>query len=330
MRRKETNNPVATRPVPFFLKDEKALLSRIPFPTGYQQSQIETALRERIKELNCLYGIFKLAERHQSSLDDFLQELANFLPHAWQYVEKARARITFRGRTYASDSFQSSRWRQAAQIPMNGELVGECAIFYIAECPPADEGPFLKEERILLDTVAEQIGNLASRISADEELQEINQQLKLERQALQETNTALKVVLSRSEHEKQEVFKDIRNNVDKILTPIVNSLAAYLQPSQKTYINLLMKSLEEIASPFVSRLARACNCLSPTEISISNMIKNGLTTKEIAGIKGIATATVNRHRENIRRKLGITNRDVNLATFLQSNLIEPNQKQNQR
>lgn len=301
---------------------ELALLWRIPFPTGAESGEVEAALRERIKELNCLYGISQLAERYLYSLDNLLQELVNFLPYSWQYPEIACARILFKGKTYTSDRFKVTSWRQSSRIYMYHEAVGECDIFYLDECPPADEGPFLKEERALLDAVAEQVGTIATRISADLELQETNRQLTLERQALQESNTAMRIVLSRIEQEKQEIHQDIKTNVEKILMPILQALASQLPQSQGKYVDMLKANLEEITSPFISHLSSAYHSLTPTEIAISNMIRNGLRTKEIAQIRGVSTATVNRHREHIRRKLKITNSEANLATYLQSSMWE--------
>jgi DNA-binding CsgD family transcriptional regulator len=317
------NSPFSTagQYFPFPSKD-LALLWRIPFPTETDPEKVELALRERIKELNCLYGISQLAERYLYSLDDLLQELVNFLPYSWQYPEVACARILFKGQTYTSDKFQVTNWRQSALIYMYHEAVGECAIFYLEECPPADEGPFLKEERALLDAVAEQIGTIATRISADLELQETNQQLTLERKALQEANTALRLVLSRIEQEKQEIYQDIKINVDKILMPILNTLTLQLPPSQKKYIEMLQINLEEITSPFISKLSLSYHSMTPTEIAICNMIRNGMRTKEIAEMRSVSEATINRHREKIRRKLKITNQDVNLASFLQSSMLE--------
>ncbi len=307
--------------VPFPSK-ELALLWRIPLPTESDPQQVEAALRERIKELNCLYGISQLAERHLDSLDDLLHDLVNFLPHSWQYPEVACARILFRGNVYTSDRFEVTNWRQSSRIYMYHEPVGEVAIFYLEERPPADEGPFLKEERALLDTVAEQIGTIATRISADLELQETNRQLTLERKALQEANTALRILLSRIEQEKEEIYRDIRMNVEKILMPILHALASQLPPSQRTYIEMLRTNLEDITSPFISQLSLAYHSMTPTEIAICNMIRSGLRTKEIAEMRGVSEATVNRHREKIRRKLNLTNQDVNLATFLQSSMSE--------
>ena len=307
--------------LPFPSKD-LALLWRIPFPTDTKPERVEFALRERIKELNCLYGISQLAERYLYSLDDLLKELVNFLPHSWQYPDITCARILFKGKTYTSERFQITNWRQSALIYMCHEAVGECAIFYLEERPPAGEGPFLKEERALLDTVAEQIGTIATRISADLELHETNQQLTLERRALQEANTALRSIMARIEQEKQGIYRDIKMNIDKILMPIVNVLTMQLPPSQKKYIDLLQTNLDEITSPFISKLSLSYHSMTPTEISICNMIRNGMRTKEIAEMRSVSEATINRHREKIRRKLKLTNQDINLASFLQSSIME--------
>ncbi|MFC1926386.1 helix-turn-helix transcriptional regulator [Chloroflexota bacterium] len=322
MENKESYPPLTDGQHLSFPSKDLALLWRLPFSAEIDPDKVELALRERIKELNCLYGVSQLAERNLYSLDDLLQELVNFLPHAWQYPEITCVRILFKGKTYTSDRFKVTGWRQSSRIYMYHEAVGECSIFYREECPPADEGPFLQEERALLDAVAEQIGAIATRISADLELQETNQQLTLEREALQEANTALRLVLSRIEQEKQEIYQDIKTNVEKILMPILHALALQLTPAQTKYVDMLETNLEEIISPFVSRLSLSYHSLTPTEIAICNMIRNGMLTKEIAETRNVSKATINRHRENIRRKLKITNNDVNLATFLQSSMWE--------
>ncbi len=279
------SHPPEGHHLPFPSKD-LALLWRIPFPTETEPDKIEFALRERIKELNCLYGLSQLAERNLYSIDDLLQELVNFLPYSWQYPEITCARILFKGKTYTSDKFKMTSWRQSSRIYMYHEAVGECGIFYLEERPPADEGPFLKEERALLDAVAEQISTIVMQISADLELQQTNQQLTLERKALQEANTALRVVLARIEQEKQEIRRDIKTNVEKILMPILSALALQLTPSQKKYVEMLQTNLEEITSPFISQLSLFYHSMTPTEIAICNMIRNGMRTKEIAGMRG--------------------------------------------
>ncbi len=303
-----------------FPNTELARLWRIPFSDETEQPKVENELRERIKELNCLYGVSQLAERHFNSLDNLLEELVNFLPHSWQYPDITCARIVFKENTYKSEGFKVTEWRQSSRIYVYSESVGELSIFYLEECPPADEGPFLAEERALLDALADQIGIIATRISAEMELQDINKQLSLERKALQESNTALRAVLSRIEDEKNEIYRNIKTNVDKILMPILIAMSLELPHTQSKYIEMLKTNLEEITSQFVRHLSNSYHSLTPIEITICNMIRNGMRTKEIAQTRGVSAATINRHRENIRRKLKITNNDVNLATYLQSSM----------
>lgn len=295
-------------------------LWRIPFNNETEPNKLESALKERIKELNCLYGIAQLAEVHSDSIDDLLRDLVNFLPLSWQYPEITRTRIMFRGKVYKSREFKVTKWRQISRIFIYNEPVGEVEMFYMEERPPADEGPFLREERALLDEVAERIGAAAERISAERELQETNRQLIVERKALQETNTVLRSVLARIEEEKQEIYMDVQANVDKIVVPILHAFSLELKGSQRKYVEMLLTSLEEITSQFGSNLSRTSTSLTPTEISICHMIRNGLRTKEIAKIRKVSPATISRHREHIRKKLNISGRNVNLTTYLQSHM----------
>jgi DNA-binding CsgD family transcriptional regulator/FtsZ-binding cell division protein ZapB len=322
MGRKPPVSPDADNDEARLFNTELNQLWRIPFSEETEQAKVESALRERIKELNCLYGVSQLAERSFNSLDNMLEALVKFLPHSWQYPDVTCARIVFKGKTYKSKEFRVTEWRQSARIYVYSEPVGEVAMFYLEERPPADEGPFLKEERALIDALADQIGTIATRISAEEELQESNKQLSLERKALQESNAALRTVLKRIEEEKHEIYRHIKTNVDKIIMPIIHALDLQLPQTQRKYVEMIKTNLEEITSPFISQLSNSYHYLTPIEITVCNMIRNGLRTKEIAQIRGVSNATVNRHRENIRRKLKIINSKVNLATYLQSSMWE--------
>jgi DNA-binding CsgD family transcriptional regulator len=294
-------------------------LWRIPFIQETEPKKVDIALRERIKELNCLYGIARLAQSYHDSMEDFLRYLVDFLPESWQYPEITTSRIVFKDKTYRSRFFKTSRWQQSARILVYNEPVGEVTIAYAEEKPAADEGPFLKEERVLLEEVARHIGTTAIRISAEQDLQEMNRQLSTERIALQEANSALRTVLAKIEEEKKQIYRDVQTNIEKIIRPILHSLALELLPPQRKYLDILRNNLEEIASPYISKVLNQYRFLTPTEIAICNMIRNGLRTKEIAKLRNISLATVNRHRENIRKKLKITNNNINLITYLQSN-----------
>jgi len=280
-------------------------------------AKVVWALRERIKELNCLYAIAQLAEVGNWPLEDILNVLVTtILPPSWQYPEITCARITLKDETYQSPEFRLTSWHQSAPILLFGEQAGEITVCYLEERPPSYEGPFLHEERVLLDAIAERISSITMQVSAEMELQQTNHQLKVERQALQETNTALRTLMARIEEEKRETRRDIWDNVEKVIMPILHELLMVVPKEQRKLVELLRDNLEEITSSFVGTLARNFSSLTPTEIQICNMIKSGLRTKEIAQLRGISPSTVNRHRERIRTKLRITNSDTNLTTFL--------------
>jgi len=283
-----------------------------------QKNNVEIALQERIKELNCLYEMARLAERNDGSLEDFLKSFVDFLPLSWQYAKVACSRIVFQGEIYESREFKWTEWQQSAPIRIGAELSGEVTIVYREKMPTADEGPFLKEERALLEGVAQRIGEIAIRVLSQQELQENNRQLLLERKALQEANTALRVILSNIEEEKKRIYENIQLNIDKVVMPILHALAPAVAANKQKYLDILKTNLEEITSPFTSHVLNHFRALTPTEVNICNMIRNGLRTKEIAGLRGVSAATISRHREHIRRKLKVANQQVNLTTYLQS------------
>jgi DNA-binding CsgD family transcriptional regulator len=300
-------------------RDNLDSLWLIPPSNEKDPSQLESALRERIKELNCLYAIAQLADRHADSMEQFLSNAVNVLPPSWQFSEIADAQITFQGATYKTPQFRTTPWEQSAPITMHGEIAGTVMVVYNQSGPDAYEGPFLHEERALLDAVAKRISMVAERISAEQQLKESHRQLTVEREALRESNIALRAVLSRIEDEKKEVYRNIQANVERILMPIVHALMLNVPKLHRKYVELLRDNLEDITSPFVKQLSRQYNALTPTEIRVCAMIRSGMQTKEIARIRGVSPATISRHREHIRQKLNIANDTVNLTTFLQSN-----------
>ena len=285
--------------------------------SGQPSSELEWALRERIKELNCLYTISTLQETHFHFAERFLQSVVDCLPGSWQFPEHACARIVYGGREYVTVEFRESKWRMAADIFADGKPVGVVEVFYRKVVPTFAEGPFLKEEYALIRAVAERVGSVLMHMKAEADLRAAHKAIQREHKALQESNTALRAVLSRFEEDKREIKASILANIQKIIMPIVFELELEVRGPQRSYVTLLRQCIQDIASPFLTQISRNHMQLTPVEIAISTMIRNGLSNKEIAQLRSISPATVQRHRENIRRKLGLTNRKINLATYLQ-------------
>ncbi len=282
------------------------------------QSDIEVALRERIKELDCLYTISTFREMYFHTPDRFLQSVVDCLPRSWQFPEHACARIVYGDKRYVTEQFVESKWRMAADIVTEGRAVGTVEVFYRQIVATWATGPFLKEEYALIRDVAERISTILMHMKSLSDLREANRAIQREHQALQEANIALRAVLSRLEEEKRGIKASVAANIQKVIMPIVFELELEVTGRQRSYVTLLRRSLQEITSPFLSQIARDHVQLTPVEIAISTMIRNGLSTKEIAQLRCISPATVRRHRENIRRKLSLKNRKANLATYLQA------------
>jgi pyruvate, water dikinase len=116
-----------------------------------------TALQERAKELECLYRIDEILDRPQLPFADVCQDLLLALPPGWKYPEVCRGRINLNGETWSHGESVESAWSLKSDIVVQGETVGEIAVIYIEEMPKEDEGPFLQEERRLIDTIAQRI-----------------------------------------------------------------------------------------------------------------------------------------------------------------------------
>ncbi len=276
-------------------------------------NRIESQLRERVKELDCLYSLTKLVEQSENSIDNILQGVADLLPGSWQYPELACARILYRERSYQSRNFKPTQWTQEAVVIISGRQEGLVEVHYLKKMPQLDEGPFLKEERLLIDAVSDHIAKAIERFKNQRQLQ-------IERQALQDANVALHDALAQSQKEKKMIGLSIQAKIDKIFTPIFYALETEMDGRQLKYLDLLKKNFADIISPFVDGNQEVLTKLSPVELLICNMIKHGLSSKEIANIRGISPATVNRHRESIRNKLGLTNRKINLVSYLNARM----------
>ena len=129
-------------------------------------------LGERVKELNCFYDLSHLIEASSESIERIMQGAVDLLPPAWQYPAIACARITLDGQTFSTSNFQQTPWMQLRPIFVNGVQAGGVEVGYLDAQPDSDEGPFLRQEGLLLNMVAEQLGKAVERIRAQQALRE--------------------------------------------------------------------------------------------------------------------------------------------------------------
>lgn len=177
----------------------------------------------------------------------------------------------------------------------------------------------LKDENSYPEKIIGSIRNITDRKQAEEKLRERGVALEKKTQDLEEANTALKVLLKQREEDKIELEEIMLLNVSELILPYLEKLKMKrLAEKQRAYIDIIESNLNDIVSPLLHDLSSKLIKLSPTELQVTNLIKQGKTTKEIADIMNLATSTIDFHRNNIRKKLGIKNKKINLRTYLSS------------
>jgi len=163
----------------YFTQNEIDLYQDVAQTLGdaFAQRRTGVSLRERVKELRCLYGIVQLAVQPGLTIDTLLQSIVELLPPAWLYPEITSARIAFDEKVFSSTSVRHGRSKQEADIVVNGVTRGKVEVILSAEKPELDEGPFMKEERRLIDTVAGEIGLIIERKLLEKERSRLQNQL---------------------------------------------------------------------------------------------------------------------------------------------------------
>lgn len=128
-----------------------------------QTLRSERNLRNRVKELDCLFAISTLREQTDLTVPTLLQQTLERIPSAWQYPAITGARITIDQQVYQTANFADTPWQQDSPIIVHGQPVGQLSVCYLEAQPAADEGPFLREERHLLNAIAERLGKFIER-----------------------------------------------------------------------------------------------------------------------------------------------------------------------
>ncbi len=166
-------------------------------------------LKERTKELECLYSISKIVEK-QGSLEKTMHKIANLIPSSWQYPKITCARIVLEGKEFKTGNFKKTRYIQSSDIIINGNKIGKLEVYYLEKRPQNEEGPFLRAERNLLNAVSARLGQIIERKKVGDELKESHKKLRELFEHLENVR----------EEERKNIAHDIHDELGQALTAL--------------------------------------------------------------------------------------------------------------
>ena len=289
--------------------------------TALSHQRATAALQERVKELSCIYDINEIVRQSELSLDELFVQIADAITHAWRYPEIASGRIDLDGNAYLSKYYNDGPSRISAPILVNKVQRGEVEVVYSEKRPDRDEGPFLFEERKLIEAIAQKISTVIIDIEAKREKEQLKDQLhhadrlatigQLASGIAHEINEPLAGILGFSQllAKDESLSLQAKKDLGKITSAalhtreIVKKLLLFSRqmPSQKSWMNLntvILDALSILEGHIKKASIELVKCLQPniTKISadpsqISQVIIN-LTVNAIQAMPDGGTLTI--------------------------------------
>lgn len=208
------------------------------------QERLLHNLQERIKELTALHKAVRVVQDSAKSSSDVLQDIVGLLPPAWQYPDITAARILFGGREFATPNFRPTPWVQSAPIKTSTGQNGTIEVVYLEETAPEAEGPFLAEERDLINSLADSVSSYLDRKHAESALRQTHERLQALSQRLMDVQ----------EQERRHLSRDLHDEIGQALTAVKMNLqtlqremdAPHAAPPLSDSINILDHIMQHV------------------------------------------------------------------------------------
>jgi len=281
-----------------------------------ERKRAEEALRESEERYKSLFknnhSVMLLIDPESANIVDANPAAISF--YGWSHEELTRKKITDINTLTERQVFQEMKRAKTEQR----------RIFYFKHRLASGKirdvevysGPIKVYGRELLYSI---IHDITKRKQAESSLIERGKDLENKTHELGELNAALNVLLKHREQDKTELEEKVLANVKDLVFPYVEKLNnSRINDRQMVYLNIIKSNLEDIIKPFLHQLSSKYSNLTPSEIQVVWLVKDGKTTKEIAELLNSSTSAIDFHRNNLRKKLGLRNTKTNLRSFLLS------------
>ena len=213
----------------------------------------DSTLAKRVKELNCIYTLSKIFKKRALDIDGIIRETIKVMPEAWKYPDITGVRILLNGKESKTKKFVATGWVQQRPIIAHGIQVGEIAVSYSEERPERDEGPFLKEEKDLLNYVAQRLSERSHRRS-------VEQRLVLYQEELRSLTTEL--ALS-EERERRKIAQAIHDKIGQVLAIVNIKIEALLAASSNGELARTLNDIRELIAEVIKDSRSLTFDLSP-------------------------------------------------------------------
>jgi signal transduction histidine kinase len=319
---------------------------------AFTHRQTQVALRERVKELTCLYRIANTASRPGISTETILQETVSFLPPGWLYPHIAAAKIVFDGRTYETRDFDHRFQKISAEIIVGGQVRGEVSVAYVKKMPELYEGPFLREERNLINAIAKELALIIDRRHTAEEKEQLQEQLRhadrlatigqLSAGVAHEINEPLGNILGFAQLiKKNDKMPDqIKNDVDKIeaaslhAREIIRKLMVFARQTSQKKTKISLNQVVDDGLYFLeSRCAKADielirefeENLPDIEVDINQLhqVLINLVVNAIQAIPDRGRIVIKTSRDGTDVRLSVCDNGVGIETDIVEKIFDP-------
>jgi pyruvate,water dikinase len=204
-------------------------------------------LKERVKELNCFYRITKIVRNSKLSIDEALQEIVKVIPPAWQYPDVTCVRILLDGREFKTDNFLQTEWKQSSDLIVDEKNIGILEVFYTEDRPIANEGPFLTEERKLIDAIADLLSKFIEERRIKEELERQRQKLDYVEKMMKAEGEPISKLRSDEKKQDWEVILDLLAKTDpRTLLRLTRKMAYHLYRLENEKITNLLNKIQPV------------------------------------------------------------------------------------